>query len=92
MTTGTTYLYFEIIDRRPANKTCRTEMGELDITTLRKEGAPLIRYRTHELTRIIPENPAPAARNTPASAPSGRTDDMVKVKGTIIYPASSTSF
>lgn len=48
------YLYFEIIDPKTGEVLPDGEVGELVITTLKKEGAPLIRYRTHDLTRIIP--------------------------------------
>ncbi|MDR0916816.1 MAG: AMP-binding protein, partial [Oscillospiraceae bacterium] len=47
------YMYFEIIDPKTGKNLPDGEFGELVITTLRKEGAPLIRYRTHDLTRII---------------------------------------
>ena len=49
----------------------------------RKEGAPLIRYRTHDLTRIIPDDvPCPCGRKLPRiDVILGRTDDMVKVHG-----------
>ena len=50
------FLYFEIIDPKTGKILPDGELGELVITTLRKEGAPLIRYRTHDLTRIIPDD------------------------------------
>ena len=46
------YFYFEIVDPRTGKNVPDGEIGELVITTLRKEGAPLIRYRTHDLTRF----------------------------------------
>ena len=48
------YLYIEIIDPHTLKPVPDGEMGEIVITTLVKEGAPLIRYRTHDLSRIIP--------------------------------------
>ena len=48
------YLYIEIIDPKTLKPVPDGEMGEIVITTLVKEGAPLIRYRTHDLSRIIP--------------------------------------
>lgn len=82
------YLYFEIIDPKTGKVLPDGELGELVITTLEKEGAPLIRYRTHDLTRIIPEsNPCPCGRSYPRiDVILGRTDDMVKVKGVNIFP------
>lgn len=82
------YLYFEIIDPKTGKVLPDGELGELVITTLEKEGAPLIRYRTHDLTRIIPETePCPCGRHYPRiDVILGRTDDMVKVKGVNIFP------
>lgn len=82
------YLYFEIIDPKTGQVLPNGELGELVITTLQKEGAPLIRYRTHDLTRIIPNDvPCPCGRMLPRiDVILGRTDDMVKVKGVNIFP------
>ncbi len=82
------YLYFEIVDPKTGENLADGELGELVITTLQKEGAPLIRYRTHDLTRIIPEDiPCPCGRRYPRiDVILGRTDDMVKVKGVNIFP------
>ena len=82
------YLYFEIIDPKTGRNLPDGELGELVITTLQKEGAPLIRYRTHDLTRIIPDDvPCPCGRIYPRiDVILGRTDDMVKVKGVNIFP------
>ena len=48
-------MYAEIVDPKTGEQLPDGEIGELVLTTLRKEGAPLIRYRTHDLTRIIQE-------------------------------------
>ena len=82
------FLYFEIIDPKTGRVLPDGELGELVITTLRKQGAPLIRYRTHDLTRIIPDDvPCPCGRDLPRiDVILGRTDDMVKVKGVNIFP------
>ena len=82
------YLYFEIIDPKTGKVLPDGELGELVITTLRKEGAPLIRYRTHDLTRIVPEDePCPCGRDLPRiDVILGRTDDMVKVHGVNMFP------
>ncbi|MBQ9060707.1 MAG: phenylacetate--CoA ligase [Firmicutes bacterium] len=82
------FLYFEIIDPKTGKSLPDGELGELVITTLEKEGAPLIRYRTHDLTRIIPDDvPCPCGRDLPRiDVILGRTDDMVKVKGVNIFP------
>lgn len=80
------YLYFEVIDPVTGRNVPDGETGELVITTLKKEGAPLLRYRTRDLTRIIPEK-CECGRTYPRiDRIVGRTDDMVKVKGVNIYP------
>lgn len=81
------YLYFEIVDQHSGLPVPEGEVGELVITTLRKEGAPLIRYRTHDLTRFIPGPCACGSRHPRIDDILGRTDDMVKVKGVIVFPA-----
>ncbi len=81
------YVYFEIIDPKTGRLLPDGEKGELVITTLKKEGAPLIRYRTHDLTRIIPEKCSCGSSYPRIGTILGRTDDMVKVKGTIIFPS-----
>lgn len=80
------YVYFEIIDPKTLEVLPDGEMGELVITTLRKEGAPLIRYRTHDLTRIIPGECPCGSPYPRIDTIVGRTDDMVKVKGVNIFP------
>ncbi len=81
------YLYFEIIDPKTGKTVPDGTVGELVITTLRKEGAPLIRYRTHDLTRIIPGECPCGSRFPRIDIIVGRTDDMVKVKGCNMFPA-----
>lgn len=81
------YFHFEIVDPKTGQQLKDGEEGELVITTLHKEGAPLIRYRTHDITKILPEpckcgNPYPRIDKI-----KGRTDDMFKVKGVNMYPA-----
>jgi len=79
-------LYFEIIDPITEKVLKGGEYGELVITTLTKEGAPLLRYRTRDLTRIIPGECSCGLSYPRIDRIIGRTDDMVKVKGVNIYP------
>ena len=80
------YLYFEIIDPKTGKVLPEGELGELVITTLKKDAAPLIRYRTHDLTRIVPGK-CECGRDYPRiDVILGRTDDMVKVKGVNMFP------
>jgi phenylacetate-CoA ligase len=84
----TDYLYYEIINPKTLELVAEGESGELVITTLTKEGAPLIRYRTHDLTKEIP-GPCKCGSPYPRIATLiGRSDDMVKVKGTQIFPST----
>lgn len=84
----TDYLYFEIIDPKTGELVPEGEIGELVITTLCKEGAPLIRYRTHDLTRLLPGKCECGLEYPRIDTILGRSDDMIKVKGTIIYPSN----
>ena len=81
------YLYLEIIDPKTGENVPDGEWGEIVITTLVKEGAPLIRYRTHDLSRIIPGE-CPCGRKYPRiDTIRGRTDDMMKIKGVNVFPS-----
>ncbi|MEG1824611.1 MAG: phenylacetate--CoA ligase [Cloacibacillus sp.] len=81
------YIYCEIIDPATGRVLPDGEQGEIVITTFRKEAAPLIRYRTRDISRIIPGE-CPCGSPFPRlDRIVGRSDDMIKVKGTNIYPA-----
>lgn len=82
------FVYTEILDPATGKPVPDGEIGEITLTTLVKEGAPLLRFRTHDLAAFIPERCScglPYPRITPIM---GRSDDMVKVKGCIIFPSS----
>lgn len=80
------YIYVEIIDPVTLQPLPDGEWGEIVITTLVKEGAPLIRYRTHDMSRIIPGE-CPCGRSYPRlDVIAGRTDDMIKIKGVNVFP------
>lgn len=81
------YIYCEIIDPKTGGQVPDGEVGELVITTLKKQGAPLIRYRTHDLTRFLPGDCACGMPYPRIDTLIGRTDDMVKVKGVNIFPS-----
>ncbi len=80
------YFYFEIIDPVTGLNLTDGELGELVITTLSKEGAPLVRYRTRDLTRIIPGTCSCGSAYPRIDRILGRSDDMIKIKGVNIYP------
>lgn len=81
------YVYIEIVDPKTGKNLPDGEIGEIVITTLHKEGAPLIRYRTHDLSRIIPGECPCGSKYPRIDVILGRTDDMVKVKGVNIFPS-----
>lgn len=81
------FLYFEIIDPKTLELVPDGEIGELVITTLKKEGAPLIRYRTHDLTRKLTGECKCGCTYPRIDTLIGRSDDMIKVKGINIFPS-----
>lgn len=84
----TDYVYAEIVDPKTGAPMPDGEVGELVLTTMRKQGAPLIRYRTHDLTRFVPGDcPCGRAEFPRIDTLVGRTDDMIKVKGCNMFPA-----
>lgn len=81
------YIYIEIIDPKTLKPVPDGEMGEIVITTLVKEGAPLIRYRTHDISRIIPDKCPCGCKFPRIDVIMGRTDDMMKIKGVNVFPS-----
>lgn len=81
------YIYLEIVDPKTGKVVPDGQIGEIVITTLRKQGAPLIRYRTHDLSRIVPGDCPCGSPYPRIDTLVGRTDDMVKVKGINIFPS-----
>ncbi|WP_350454221.1 phenylacetate--CoA ligase family protein [Slackia heliotrinireducens] len=82
------YVYLEIIDPDTGKVLPDGEWGEIVLTTLQKEGAPLIRFRTHDLSRIIPGECACGHNEHPRiDTITGRSDDMMKIHGVNVFPA-----
>ncbi|MBP3326568.1 MAG: phenylacetate--CoA ligase [Coprococcus sp.] len=81
------YIYIEIVDPVTLKPVPDGEMGEIVISTLVKEGAPLIRYRTHDLSRIIPGECPCGCKHPRLDVIMGRTDDMIKIKGVNVFPS-----
>ncbi len=81
----------EILDPETLTPVAPGETGELVITTLTKEAFPVIRYRTRDLTRLIPE-PCPCGRSfARMSRIMGRSDDMLIIKGVNVFPTQIES-
>jgi phenylacetate-CoA ligase len=81
------YIYIEIIDPVTGQPVPDGEEGEIVITTLVKEGAPLIRFRTHDLSRIIPGECPCGSKHPRIDIIRGRSDDMFKVHGVNMFPS-----
>ncbi|WP_442864253.1 phenylacetate--CoA ligase PaaK [Brevibacterium sp. BRM-1] len=75
----------EIIDPFTGDPVPDGEEGELVFTSLTKEATPVIRYRTHDLARLLPGTARPAMRRM--SRITGRSDDLMIIRGVNVYPA-----
>lgn len=74
----------EVVDPETTQPLADGEVGELLFTTLTKEALPIIRYRTRDLTRLLP----PSSRNMRRmDRIMGRTDDMMIVRGVNVFPS-----
>jgi len=79
--------YPEVIDPDTGELLPDGEKGELVLTPMFKEGFPVLRYRTGDITRLIPE-PCPCGRTTRRmDYITGRSDDMIIIKGVNIFPS-----
>ncbi len=76
----------EIINPRTGEHVAEGEIGELVMTTISREGMPIIRYRTRDLTRFIPGECACGRKHRRIDRIAGRADDMMILKGVNIYP------
>ena len=81
------YFLVEVVDPVTGTSVPPGETGEIVVTTLRKEAMPLLRYRTRDLTRLLPAPCACGSRYPRFERLSGRSDDMVKVRGVALYPS-----
>ncbi|MBT8332975.1 MAG: phenylacetate--CoA ligase, partial [Deltaproteobacteria bacterium] len=80
------HFLMEVLDPETLAPVTPGEIGELVLTTLTKEAFPVIRYRTRDLTRLLPE-PCPCGRTfNRIQRIMGRTDDMLIIKGVNVFP------
>ena len=79
--------YPEIIDPDTGKPLPDGEKGELVITTITKQGTPLIRYRTRDITFIIPERCSCGRTTRRIHRLFGRTDDMLILRGVNVFPS-----
>ncbi len=81
----------EIIDRETLEPKAKGEVGELVVTTLTRQGMPVLRYRTKDITRLNYE-PCPCGRtHVRMDKVMGRTDDMLIIKGVNVFPSQVES-
>jgi len=81
------YYILEIINPETLKPVPPGEVGEMVVTTLRKEAAPLIRYRTRDLTRLLPGRCSCGNILPRHDRIVGRSDDMFIVRGVNVYPS-----
>ncbi len=77
------HFYPEIINPETGEVVADGEKGELVFTTLTKEGLPIIRYRTRDLTRLLPGSARSMRRMQKIT---GRSDDMIILRGVNVFP------
>ena len=78
------HFYPEVIDPESGKPLPDGEQGELVFTTLTKEGLPVIRYRTRDLTRLLPGTARTMRRMEKIT---GRSDDMLIIRGVNVFPS-----
>jgi phenylacetate-CoA ligase len=78
------HFYPEIVDPQTGEVCADGEEGELVLTSLSKEALPVIRYRTRDLTRLLPPTSCSMRR---ISRITGRTDDMLIIRGVNVFPS-----
>ena len=80
------YVIVEIINPDTLEPVCDGEVGEMVLTTLNREAMPLIRYRTRDLTCILPGECKCGRTHKRLARFKGRSDDMIILKGVNIFP------
>ena len=80
------YFIVEIVDPDTLEPVPEGEIGELVLTTINREAMPLLRYRTRDLTRIIPGECPCGRHHLRLDRMKGRSDDMIILKGVNIFP------
>ncbi len=81
------HFLLEVIDPETGEVLGPGERGELVFTTLTKEGMPLLRYRTRDISRIIPEECSCGRTHLKIERLTGRSDDMLIVRGVNVFPS-----
>lgn len=85
------FYYPEIIESESGKALGYGEKGELILTTLTKEGIPMLRYRTKDITILNPETCKCGRSNVRMNKVLGRTDDMLIIRGVNVFPSQIES-
>lgn len=85
------HYYSEIIDPVTCQQKAPGETGELVITTLTKEGIPMLRYRTKDISRLNYETCECGRTTCRMDKITGRSDDMLKIRGVNVFPSQIES-
>jgi phenylacetate-CoA ligase len=81
------HYFCEVVDPATGRPCADGREGELVVSTLTREGLPLVRYRTHDLTQVVSREPCACGRtHLRLDRLRGRTDDMVIFRGVNFYP------
>ena len=80
------YFIVEIVDPETLEPVPNGQVGELVLTTINREAMPLLRYRTRDLTRILPGECPCGRHHVRLDRMKGRSDDMIILKGVNIFP------
>lgn len=80
------HFYPEIIDPETGEVLPEGRTGELVLTTLTKEGVPMLRFRTRDITALIPGECSCGRTLRRVERIQGRSDDMIKVRGVMLFP------
>jgi phenylacetate-CoA ligase len=81
------HFILEVVDPETLEPVPPGEIGELVLTTLSKEAFPMIRYRTRDLTRILPGECPCGRTGRRMSRVFGRSDDMLIIRGVNVFPS-----
>ena len=81
------HFLWEVVDPATGEPVPEGEMGELVLTPLDKEGIPVLRYRTHDLTRVVTEKCSCGRTHARMQKVRSRCDDMLIIRGTNVFPS-----
>lgn len=81
------HFLWEVVDPETGEPVPEGEMGELVLTPLDKQAIPVLRYRTHDLTRVVTEKCACGRTHARMQKVRSRSDDMLIIRGTNVFPS-----